>query len=90
MCAPACLVGDDNRGDDKPLPGDDGRATISSSVEMPDGYDVCEHLPAEPPCSLICDRDALVEYVPKSACAVFVCDLTDGQRVTVHACHPPD
>lgn len=92
FCGSACLIGDDEPSVDTHIPDDDGRTNISAAVELPDGgYNICEHLPAEAPCSLLCDRDALVEqYVPESSCAVFVCELTDGRRISVHACHPPD
>jgi hypothetical protein len=87
----ASCVGDDGRDDEPPL-SDDGHASVSVSTSLAtplEHYDMCAHLPAEPPCSLICDHDALVEYVPDSSCAVFVCVLTDGVQVSVHACHPP-
>lgn len=88
----AACVADDGSDSEDPAPiGDDGHVTISASVATPaePEYDVCEHLPADPPCSLICDHDALDDYVPENVCAVFVCVLTDGNQVSVHACHPP-
>jgi hypothetical protein len=85
----ACLS-DDRIDIDLPPASDDGHASVAASMAGPeDVYDVCAHLPADPPCSLICDRDALREYVPESSCAVFACVLTDGREIAVHACRPP-
>ena len=90
LMASACVGEDGNDVDDTAPVDDDGHTSISSSVAAPESaYDVCEHLPAEPPCSLICDHEALENYVPESSCAVFVCVLTDGLQVSVHACHAP-
>jgi Fe-S-cluster-containing hydrogenase component 2 len=94
LCAHACAVGGDDAfapdGPEGPK-ADEDHPSISFSLETPDdGYNVCEHLPAQPPCSLICDRDALTQYIPESSCAVFVCTLTDGREISVHACHYPD
>ena len=88
----ACVADDDDIADDPPAI-DDVRASISAAIAPSDddGYNFCEHLPASGPCSLLCDRDALVDqYVPLHSCVVFVCDLDDGRRISVHACHPPD
>ena len=94
LCVHACAGGGDNvvaPDAAEPPKGDDRHPSISSSLETPvDDYDVCEHVPAQPPCSLICDREALTQYIPESSCAVFVCTLTDGLQVTVHVCHYPD
>ena len=90
VCACACVDRDDADDDVVPLPSDDAHAAITNSLDVPDAdYNICEHLPASGPCSVLCDRAALEEYVPESSCAVFVCELTDGQTVSVHACHPP-
>jgi hypothetical protein len=67
----------------------DMHATISHSLELVGEDDYCELLPACGPCSLLCDRDALVEqYVPEHTCVAFVCDLTDGRQIVQHVCHP--
>jgi hypothetical protein len=92
-CVSACVADNDTDDDPPPPASDDGLASASASVIAPsddDAYNVCEHLPPDPPCSLICDREALAEYVPESSCAVFACVLTDGREVAVHACHPAD
>jgi hypothetical protein len=83
---------DDSDGDDIQPSDDDGRASIRGSVALPEADEnICAALPGSGPCSLLCDRDALVEeYVPVDTCAVFVCELDDGRRITAHACHPPD
>lgn len=53
--------------------------------------DICSLLPADGPCALACDEDALAEqYVPAGACAAFSCTLTDGREIAVHACHIGD
>jgi hypothetical protein len=86
----ACVSGDETDAGEPHPADEDSHASITAAVGAPDDapYDVCDHVPAEPPCSLICDPEALVEYVPERSCAVFVCTLTDGQQVAVHACHP--
>ena len=68
------------------------RASIHASLASPDEQeDICELLPTEGACSLLCDYDALVEqYVPPHTCVVFRCQLTNGEHVSAHACHPPD
>lgn len=49
--------------------------------------DICEFLPEHGACSLLCSFDELVEsYVPDGTCVAFICDLTDGRSVTMHAC----
>jgi hypothetical protein len=90
--AGSACAGDDASTDDTDPSDDDGRASVTASVALPDAdQDICGALPGTGPCSLLCDRDALVEqYVPANTCAVFVCELDDGRRVTMHACHPPD
>jgi hypothetical protein len=88
VLASSACVGDHGT-DTQPPTTDDSHASVTTSFATDDEYDVCEHLPTEPPCSLICDYDALADYVPVSSCVVFVCVLTDGFRVSVHACHPP-
>ena len=62
------------------------------AVDLQDAPDdICGRLPADGPCSLACDPDALGEqYVPKGACAAFSCTLTDGTQIAVHACHIGD
>jgi hypothetical protein len=58
-------------------------------VDAPD--DICGLLPPDGPCALACDPDALAEqYVPAGACAAFLCTLTDGTQIAVHACHIGD
>jgi hypothetical protein len=52
---------------------------------------VCDVLPCDGPCSLACDRDALIEqYVPAGFCISFFCELTDGRILVLDACHAPD
>ncbi|MDB4962689.1 MAG: hypothetical protein JWP01_2688 [Myxococcales bacterium] len=52
--------------------------------------DVCSVLPRDGACSVACDHAALMNYAPPGTCVVFVCDLTDGRVLTVHACRPVD
>lgn len=92
VCVAACLDTDDDRDDAVVLAGDDARANIRASFGLPDEpYSICEHLPETGPCALLCDRDALVDqYVPAGSCAVFSCELGDGQTINFHACDPGD
>lgn len=56
-----------------------------------DEPDVCSKLPSCGPCSLACDPEKLAqEYVPKGACALFLCTLTDGSTIEVDACNVGD
>lgn len=53
--------------------------------------DVCDLLPCDGPCSLACDRDALIDqYVPAGVCMSLFCELTDGRYLVVDVCHAPD
>lgn len=64
-------------------------AQVSQSAQLLDAnaeYDVCEHLPLDPPCSLACDYDALAATLPHGSCAAFFCTLTDGNEIVLHAC----
>ena len=94
MCASACLDGgtiDEPTSDGGLTLADDTHAQITTELAIPDdSYNICDHLPDTAPCSLLCDRDALADqYVPENTCVVFVCTLTDGRAVSVHACHHP-
>jgi hypothetical protein len=70
---------------------DDTHVLVAPTVDEPEeSEDICAYLPAEGPCALLCDPDALVEqYVPEHVCVVFACVLTNGKHVTAHACHRP-
>ena len=63
---------------------------MPAQLENPDETeaDVCTLLPVDGACSVACDHAALVNYAPPGTCVVFVCDLTDGREITVHACRP--
>ena len=86
----ACVATGDT--DDEPQPpGDYAHASTHAVVELGDPEsDICAHLPPSGACSKLCDREALLEYVPAGSCAVFHCELTDGRVVGVHACRPED
>lgn len=57
--------------------------------DSPVNSDICGVLPEEGACSLLCDVDALVAtFVPEGTCVAFICDLTDGQTIAMHVCHP--
>lgn len=67
----------------------------SAIAETGDGdgqpHEICGLLPPDGACSLACDPEALSEqYVPPGVCVAFVCTLTDGRSINVHACHPGD
>ena len=90
-----CVVGDTND------PETDGTTTgeqpsigaLSGAEDVVQGPEpsVCDVLPCDGPCSLACDRDALIEqYVPKGFCIHFFCELTDGRLIVLDACRPPD
>lgn len=52
---------------------------------------VCDVLPCDGPCSLACERDALVDqYVPEGFCISFFCELTDGRVMVLDVCHAPE
>lgn len=90
-----CVAIDEDRGfdvatvDARPIDAPyGGDLTAAAAVEA---GDICDSLPAEGPCALACDVDALAEqYVPAGACAAFSCTLTDGREIAVHACHVGD
>ena len=96
LCGSACAVDDDTLGPtdtvspDGPPIGD--KAIDSHVVASPtDDEGICDLLPPDGPCALACDQQALAEqYVPEGACAAFLCELTDGRDVTIHACHVDD
>jgi hypothetical protein len=68
---------------------DDARAAVTDEMESAPAPDVCDLLPDDcGACSVACDWSALSEYVPVGTCAVFVCELVDGRKVSFHACHP--
>lgn len=47
----------------------------------------CEPMSDEGPCSLVCDRDALLDqYVPAGTCIHFACTAHDGTRHHLGAC----
>ena len=90
-----CLTGDPNASEP------DGTSTgeqpsigaLSHEAEHVQGPapSVCDLLPCEGPCSLACDREALIDqYVPAGFCISFFCELTDGRVMVLDACHPPD
>jgi len=62
-----------------------GEATLVA----PDGEPgICELLPLDGPCSLVCDPAALIaRYVPAGSCVTFFCELTDGRTIIVDVCH---
>ena len=83
--------------DDEPLDGlhppQAESADVTEALALPLSVeeDLCDALPADGPCSLACDLDALTqEYVPAGTCAAFACTLTDGRMITLHACRLPD
>jgi len=72
------------------LVSDEARLDVHSMSMETSQADVCSLLPCDGACSLACDYDALVDqYVPKGSCVTFVCELTDGRKIIVDACHPP-
>src|SRR5688572_28573780 len=90
LCGSACVVtveGEEIVTDDRTL--SDDAHDVEGRAPAPEG-DFCDLLPDCGPCSLACDFDALVEHVPPCTCAAFVCVLTDGRRVSFHACHPDE
>ena len=94
-CGSACIDMGDPDADDIPSPAprtlsDDARSNrvvIVHDMAPTTDPDVCTLLPPSGPCSLACDPIALGEqYLPPNTCAVFLCVLTDGRQVSVHAC----
>lgn len=94
VCASACAVEDGElRSTDTTTPGeltvDDTLVLQGAASTEPD--DVCSLLPPDGPCALACDEEALAEqYVPAGVCAAFLCELTDGRSIAVHACRAGD
>lgn len=86
LCGSACLVPDD-AASDVSTPGEGAHIVVTAGMDADDD-DVCALLPACGPCSVACDAAALADYIPPGTCAAFVCELTDGRRMTFHACHP--
>jgi hypothetical protein len=88
----ACVDVEGDADDGVIVSAEDAHAQVAPALAGPEApYDICTYLPESGPCALLCDRDALVaEYVPKNACVVFACELTNGESVTAHACHPAD
>lgn len=76
-----------------PAPSAEESADVTQAYAPPPNSDdaFCDELPADGPCALACDVDALAEeYVPAGTCAAFSCTLDDGREIGVHVCHPPD
>lgn len=67
---------------------DDARASVTVEMATAPEPDVCDLLPDCGVCSVVCDWEALIEYVPPGTCVAFLCELTDGREATFHACHP--
>ena len=92
LCGSACAVDDDAPGPTDTVSPDEAPTDkfIDSHVAASptEEASICDVLPPDGPCSLACDERALAEqYVPEGACAAFLCTLTDGREVAVHACH---
>ena len=90
-----CLDGDPN----VPEPGDTSTGeqpsigALFAGDELVQGPQpsVCDVLPCDGPCSLACDRDALIDqYVPAGFCIHFFCELTDGRLIVLDVCHAPE
>lgn len=96
LCGSACAVDDDAPGPTDTVSPDEPPLTdkfIDSHVTASptEGNSICDALPPDGPCSLACDAEALAEqYVPAGTCAAYLCTLTDGREVPVHACHAND
>jgi hypothetical protein len=46
-------------------------------------------LPADGPCSLACDPEALAAaYIPHGECAVFLCTTDGGGEIRAGGCNP--
>ncbi len=69
---------------------DDARAVVvKGEMATAPEPDICDLLADDcGACSVACDWEALIEYVPPGTCVAFICELVDGRHVTVHACHP--
>jgi hypothetical protein len=68
---------------------DDARVSVTVEMATDSEPDVCDLLAdCDGACSVACDWEALVEYVPPGTCVAFICDLVDGRKVSFHACHP--
>lgn len=88
LCGSACVDEPGLVSESRTL-SDDARATvIIDQMATADEPDICDLLPDCGACSVACDWEALIEYVPPGTCAAFVCELMDGRDATFHACHP--
>jgi hypothetical protein len=69
--------------------GEVARVPVIDEMTTDPEPDVCDLLPEDAGvCSVACDWEAVIEYVPVGTCAAFVCELVDGRDLTFHACHP--
>jgi hypothetical protein len=86
LCGSSCVADVEHASEDRTL-SDDARADAARLLSAPDEPDICGLLPECGPCADACDPDALEQHLPPGTCAAFVCELTDGRVLTVHACH---
>jgi len=60
----------------------------SDLVDAPYGDPtICDLLPSDGACADACDPDALAQLIPPGACALIVCQLTDGRVINFGGCY---
>lgn len=90
----ACL---DSTTESTPIDTDNGSAAVPTVLARDNAgkadeegadVDVCGMLPAnDGACSVACDLEAVMAFIPKGACAVIPCTATDGTRFNTGGCH---
>jgi hypothetical protein len=71
-----------------PTPASTGRNVSSFEQAIDVKPDLCDLLPADGACALLCDPGALAETIPPGTCADLLCQLTDGTSIRAGGCNP--
>jgi len=71
-----------------PAPASTGRNVSSVEQAIDVKPDLCELLPADGACALLCDPGALAATIPSGTCVDMLCQLTDGTSIRAGGCNP--
>jgi hypothetical protein len=63
-----------------------GRTSLDQAIDVKP--DLCDLLPADGSCALLCDPGALAETIPPGTCVDLLCQLTDGTSIRAGGCNP--
>ena len=88
----ACL---DSTTESDPVDTDNGGAGVPTVLTRDnageagdDSSDICSKLPADAgACSVACEPEAVMAFIPQDTCAVIRCTLTDGTPFSTGGCH---